>query len=75
LGALDLLKVEFICISMFGVILLGILPWLANPKETWRLATSEPGSFQGICNRCAAFLPSVGLVVVVFAVVFWKLNF
>ena len=75
LGALDMLKVEFIGISMFAVILVGGLPWLINPKETWRLAKSEPGSFQGICNRCAAFLPFVGLVVLVFAAIFWKLNF
>ncbi len=75
LGALDMLKVEFIGISMFAVILLGTLPWLVNAKETWRLATSEPGNFQGICNRCAAFLPFAGLVVSVLAVIYWKLNF
>jgi hypothetical protein len=75
LDDLDMLKVKFIVISMFGVILLGTFPWLTNPRETWRLTKSEPGSFQGICNRCAAFLPFVGLVVLIFAVIFWKLNF
>src|ERR1700733_5460554 len=38
LDALDMLKVKFIVISMFGVILLGTFPWLVNPKDTWRLA-------------------------------------
>jgi len=75
LDALDMLKVKFIVISMFGVILLGTFPWLINPRETWRSTKSEPGSFQGICNRCAALLPFVGLVVLVFAAIFWKLNF
>ena len=75
LGAMDMLKVEFIGISMFAVILLGALPWPVNPKETWRLAKSEPGTFKGICNRSAAFLPFLGLVVLVFAVIYWKLNF
>ena len=70
-----MLKVQFIVSSMFGVMLLGTLPWLVNPKETWRLAKSEPGNFQGICNRCAAFLPFVGLVVLVFGVICWELNF
>ena len=75
LGALDMFKVQFIVISMFGVILLGAFPWLINPKETWRLAKSEPEDFQGICNRCAAFLPFVGLVVLVIAGVYWKSIF
>lgn len=75
LDALDMLKVQFIVVSMLGVILLGTLPWIVNSKETWRLAKSEPGSFQGICNRCAAFLPFAGLVILVFAGIFWRLNF
>jgi hypothetical protein len=75
LDALDMLKVKFIVISMFGVIVFGTFPWLVNPKDTWRLAKSEPGNVQGICNRCAAFLPFVGLIVLVFAMIFWKLNF
>jgi len=75
LNDVDMLKIKFIVFSMVGVMLLGTLPWLINPKETWRLAKSEPGNFRGICNRCAAFLPFVGLAVLVFAGIYWKLYF
>jgi dolichyl-phosphate-mannose--protein O-mannosyl transferase len=75
LNNLDMLKIKFIVLSMVAVMLLGTLPWLINSKETWRFATSESGTFQGICNRCAAFLPFVGLIILFFTGVFWILNF
>ena len=75
LNGLDMFKIQFIVFSMIGVTLLGTLPWIKNPKDTLRWATSEPGNFQGVCNRCAAFLPFVGLIVLVFAGIFWAINF
>lgn len=73
LDDVDMLDVKFIVFAMIGVALFGTLPWFMNPKDTWRLAKSEPGNFQGICNRCAAFLPFVGLVVLIGAGIFWAL--
>jgi hypothetical protein len=75
LGDLDMLKIKFIVFSMVGVIFLGTLPWLIDPKATWRFAKSEPGNFQGICNRCAALLPLVGLVGLFVSGIYWVLYF
>lgn len=72
---LDMLKIKFIVFSMIGVAILGIYPWYLNPKDTWRLATSESGSYKGICNRCAAFLPFIGAIVLIFAGIFWAIYF
>ena len=70
---MESLKIKIIVFSMIGVTFLGSLPWLKDPNRTWRWATSEPGNLQGVCNRCAAFLPIVGVVVLLIIVIFWLL--
>jgi hypothetical protein len=69
----QLLEAKMVVFSMIAVALFGFLPWLKSPGMTWQLATSEPGTFRGICNRCAVFLPFVGLAVLIGGGVLWLL--
>ncbi|HEY1173544.1 MAG TPA: hypothetical protein VGH19_19420 [Verrucomicrobiae bacterium] len=68
---LEIFKIQILVCSMIGIAIIGIVPWLRDPSGTWKRATSEPGDYQGICNRCAAFMPLVALGVVVISILLW----
>jgi len=68
---LEMLKIKVLVFSMIAIAVIGLAPWLRDPSGTWKRATSEPGDYQGICNRCAAFMPLVGLGVLLVAALLW----
>ena len=71
----QMLEIQVLVFSVIAVAIFCVVPWVQDPKGTYQRAISEPGDYQGICNRCAAFLPMIALAVFLFLIALdWLLG-